>query len=77
VERYENSKLVARISPERNPVREEYRAFPRKKVRRMVNIPKKAAGNLTENELNPCQRKVENAISQKKSGGLSGYVFPL
>jgi hypothetical protein len=46
-------------------------------VRRTVNVPKKAAGNLTENELNPCQRKEEKAISQKKSGGLSAYTFPL
>jgi hypothetical protein len=46
-------------------------------VIRIVNVPKRAAGNLTENELNPCQRKEEKAISQKKSGGLSGYVSPL
>jgi hypothetical protein len=37
----------------------------------MVNIPNRAEGNLTENELNSWQREDEKAINQKKSGGLS------
>jgi hypothetical protein len=42
-----------------------------KKVRSTVNVPKKADGNLTAKGLNPCQRKDEMAMAQKKRGGLS------
>jgi hypothetical protein len=65
------------MNPEKNPIRVEKRFFPRRKVRSTVKVPKRAAGNLTGNELNPCQRRVERAMSQKKRGGLSGYIFPL
>jgi hypothetical protein len=71
VERKANSKLVARMSPERKPVREEKRLLPRRKVIRTVNIPKKAEGNRTDKEVNPCQREDEKATNQKKRGGLS------
>jgi hypothetical protein len=42
-----------------------------KKVRTTVNVPKRAAGNLTAKEVNPPQIKVEKATAQKKRGGLS------
>jgi hypothetical protein len=42
-----------------------------KKVRSTVNVPKRAEGNLTEKGVNPCQRKDEKAMAQKKKGGLS------
>jgi hypothetical protein len=42
-----------------------------KKVRRTVKVPKRAEGNLTENGVNPRQRKDEKAMAQKKRGGLS------
>jgi hypothetical protein len=63
---------VARTNPERNPVRELKRFFPRIKVTRTVSIPKKAAGNRMAKELNPRQRVEEKAMDQKKRGGLSG-----
>jgi hypothetical protein len=62
---------VARINAERNPVREPNSFLPRKNVRSTVRVPKRAEGNLTEKEENPCQRKDEKAMSQKKRGGLS------
>jgi hypothetical protein len=40
-------------------------------VRSTVRVLKKAEGNLAEKEVNPCQRKDERAINQKKRGGLS------
>jgi hypothetical protein len=42
-----------------------------KKVRSTVKVPKRAEGNLAENGVNPCQRKDEKAMAQKKRGGLS------
>jgi hypothetical protein len=65
------------MSPERNPVRDEYSLFPMKKVRRTVKVPKRAEGNLTENGVTPCQRKDEMPLNQKKRGGLSVYSSPL
>jgi hypothetical protein len=62
---------VASTSPESRPVRVEKSLFPARNVRRTVNVPKSAEGNLTENEENPCQRKEERATAQKKRGGLS------
>jgi hypothetical protein len=59
------------MRPERNPVREEYSLFPMKKVRSTVRVPKRAEGSLTANGLNPCKRKDEMAMAQKKRGGLS------
>jgi len=62
---------VARMNPERNPPRDEKRCLPKTKVSRTVSVPKRAEGNLAENEVNPCQRKDEKAMNQKKRGGLS------
>jgi hypothetical protein len=40
-------------------------------VRSTVRVLKRPEGNLAEKEVNPCHRKDEKAISQKKRGGLS------
>jgi hypothetical protein len=56
VERNANSKLVARIRPEMRPTLEPKRDLPIRHVRTTASIPKKAAGSLTEKEVNPCQR---------------------
>jgi len=53
------------------------RSLPIKKVTKTVSVPNRAAGNLTEKEVNPFQRNEDRPISQKKRGGLSAYTLPL